>query len=156
MLLTHNETGTRAHQRTKNAMKGRTAALFTQIRKFNKYCSDLQEKKNPTWMVPLPKPLPLDITKMREDPEFYQDVWISVDEALTRPGPDWLTREDVRMGIRLLHKIDRCAEERKRLGREADNMCKWFGNELKTIEMAIVLSTGTQSFKYYPTSNNSV
>jgi hypothetical protein len=34
-------------------------------------------------------------------------------------------------------KLDRCKEERLRLGQEADNMCRWFGKELKNTELAL-------------------
>ena len=34
-------------------------------------------------------------------------------------------------------KLDRCLEERCRLGVEADNLCRWFGRELHAIELSL-------------------
>ena len=32
---------------------------------------------------------------------------------------------------------DRCLEERKRLGDEGDNLCRWYGDELAAVELAL-------------------
>jgi hypothetical protein len=61
----------------------------------------------------------------------------------TGPGPRWLTDVDVRKGIRAMLKSDRCLEERRRLGLEADNLCCWFGRELAAIELALRLPAST-------------
>jgi len=34
-------------------------------------------------------------------------------------------------------KQDRCLEEQRRLGIEADNLCRWYGNELAAIELTL-------------------
>ena len=34
-------------------------------------------------------------------------------------------------------KSDRCLEEQRRLGMEADNMCRWFSRKLCAIQLAI-------------------
>jgi hypothetical protein len=39
-------------------------------------------------------------------------------------------------------KIDRCTEEYRRIGIEADNLCRWFGQELAAIELAIQTTIG--------------
>jgi hypothetical protein len=44
---------------------------------------------------------------------------------------------DVRDGIRALLKRERCHEEQCRLGLEADNICRWFGDELAALELAL-------------------
>ena len=65
-----------------------------------------------------------------------EDVWITPsDDEL----PRWLTDVDVRNGIRAMLKADHCLEERKRLGREADSLCSWFGQRLMSIETALRL-----------------
>ena len=43
----------------------------------------------------------------------------------------------MREGIRVVLKTDQCHEEQRRLGTEADNMCRWFGRELCAIELAM-------------------
>jgi len=35
-------------------------------------------------------------------------------------------------------KVDHCLEERRRLGQEADNLCRWFGRELLALEAAVL------------------
>jgi hypothetical protein len=44
---------------------------------------------------------------------------------------------DVRDGICALLKHERCREEQKRLGIEADNLCRFFGEELAALELAL-------------------
>jgi hypothetical protein len=39
-------------------------------------------------------------------------------------------------------KLDRCTEEFRCLGIEADNLCWWFGRELAAIELAIQTAVG--------------
>jgi hypothetical protein len=40
-------------------------------------------------------------------------------------------------GIQAMLKVDRCLEEHWRLGREADNLCRWFGQELVVVKLAL-------------------
>ena len=64
-----------------------------------------------------------------------EDIWITP----TTGGPPalWLEDRDVRTGIQAMLKVDRCLEERRRLGWEADNLCQWFGRELAAVELAL-------------------
>lgn len=89
---------------------------------------------NPEWGIPIPKPLPTTIHQLKETSHLMEDVWI---EPTSGPIPRWLESLDVREGIRAMLKLDRCKEERVRLGKEADNMCRWFGNELKNTHLAM-------------------
>ena len=49
----------------------------------------------------------------------------------------WLEEPEVREGIRAVLKQQRCLEERRRLGIEADNLCRWFGEEICAVELAL-------------------
>ncbi|KIK11422.1 hypothetical protein PISMIDRAFT_19535, partial [Pisolithus microcarpus 441] len=51
--------------------------------------------------------------------------------------PLWLQDADMRDGIRALLKHERCLEEQRHLGSEADNMCRWFGHELSAVHAAL-------------------
>jgi len=53
------------------------------------------------------------------------------------PPALWLEDRDVRTGIQAMLKVDRCLEERRCLGWEADNLCRWFGRELAAVELAL-------------------
>lgn len=108
---------------------------MTAIRKFNKYCEKLAELHKPEWNIPLPDPLPTTLSALRDASYLMEDVWIC-----RQPGsvPRWLDDADVREGIRSVLKLDRCLEERRRLGLEADNMCRWFGRELCALEVALI------------------
>lgn len=48
-------------------------------------------------------------------------------------------------------KLDRCIEEQRRLGWEADNLCRWYGRELSSVEVAIALpeSKPTHTHKFH-------
>lgn len=104
------------------------------IRKFNKYCENLEELYDPAYAIPLPTPLPTELTDLRSDQMLLQDVWIS---PASGEIPRWLEDSDVCDGIRALLKRDRCLEEQRHLGMESDNMCRWFGLELFAVEVAM-------------------
>jgi len=63
-----------------------------------------------------------------------EDVWITPSSGEV---PRWLEDSDVRDGIRALLKRERCREEQKCLGIEADNLCRFFGDELAVLELAL-------------------
>ena len=68
---------------------------------------------------------------------LMEDVWITPSNSADLPR--WLEDLDVRKGIRAMLRSDRCKEERERLDFESDNMCRWFGNKLTSIEIALRL-----------------
>ena len=65
----------------------------------------------------------------------------------------WLEDVDVREGIRAVLKMDRCLEERRRLGLEADNLCRWFGHELSAVEVALATPSSKGFIKCSPATN---
>lgn len=126
--------GTKLHQQTRKAIARRQPALMSAIRKFNHYCARLEELYDPSYAIPLPTPLPTKLAELRNDQTLLQDVWITRSHGEI---PPWLEDRDVRDGIRALLKRERCREEQRRLGIEADNMCRWFGRELCAVEFAL-------------------
>ncbi|KAG1842228.1 hypothetical protein F4604DRAFT_1884792 [Suillus subluteus] len=126
--------GTKLHQQTRKAIAKRQPALMTVIRKFNSYCERLESIFDPSWGVPLPAPLPTKLADLRNDQTLMEDVWItpSVGDV-----PRWIEDTDVRDGIQALLKQERCREEQRRIGLEADNLCRWFGTELAALELAL-------------------
>lgn len=105
------------------------------IRKFNKYCDALNrlaqsEHGDPT----VPRPLTSNLEVLHDDPYLMEDVWVS---PTMQTAPPWLTDSKIRKGIRAMLKKDRCAEERRHLGRDIDGMYRWFGRRLTAIELAI-------------------
>jgi hypothetical protein len=135
-LITNSCSGTKLHQQTRKAIAKRQPALLTAIRKFNSYCEQLESLYEPSCGIPLPSPLSTKLTELRGDPTLMEDVWItpSVGEV-----PQWLEDSEVRDGIRALLKRERCREEQVRLGMEADNICRFFGEELAALELAVRL-----------------
>lgn len=109
---------------------------MTAIQKFNKYCDDLKTLYQKEWGIPLPDHLPTELGALREDPSLLTDVWVT---PITSPMPRWLTDVNMRRGIRAMLSKDRCLEERRRLGNEADNLCRWYGQELTAVELALRL-----------------
>ncbi|KAI0746147.1 hypothetical protein C8Q76DRAFT_605599, partial [Earliella scabrosa] len=127
--------GTKLHQQTRKAIAKRTPALLTAIRKFNSYCDTMKRQYRKKWNVPLPTKLPTELSTLRDDPSLLTDVWIT---PVPSPMPRWLHEPNVRRGIRAMLLKDRCLEERRRLGKEADNLCRWYGSELAAVELAIL------------------
>ena len=107
---------------------------MTAIRKFNTYCADLQQQYKPEWNFPLPTLLPTELSLLREDPSLLTDVWVT---RISATVPKWLDDPNVRVGIRAMLDKDRCQEERRRLGLEADNLCRSYGRDLAAIEIAL-------------------
>ncbi|EMD39021.1 hypothetical protein CERSUDRAFT_47795 [Gelatoporia subvermispora B] len=134
-----NPLGTKLHQHTRKAISKRQPSILTAIRKFNNYCTMLAaeaKKHSIPSTFPIPSPLSTDLAKLRDDPNLYDDVWIS---PLPHQGrPRWLEEQSVREGIQALLKVDRCNEEEARLHREAHNMCAWFGRELAATKLAML------------------
>ncbi|KAG2123258.1 hypothetical protein DEU56DRAFT_917566 [Suillus clintonianus] len=126
--------GTKLHQQTRKAIAKRQPALMTAIRKFNSYCEHLDTLYDPSWGIPLPMALPTKLADLRNDQALMEDVWIAPSAGNI---PRWLDDSDVRDGIRALLKHDRCQEERQRLSIEADNLCRYFGDELAALELAL-------------------
>ncbi|KIJ09255.1 hypothetical protein PAXINDRAFT_17653 [Paxillus involutus ATCC 200175] len=112
--------GTKLHQQTRKAIAKRQPALMAAIHKYNKYCQQLEQLYDPSYAIPLPAPLPTKLAELRCDQTLLQDVWIS---PSTGDIPCWLDNPSVHHGIHTVLKCDRCHEEQRQLGIEADNMC---------------------------------
>jgi hypothetical protein len=138
--------GTKLHQHTRKAIAKRKPALLSALRKFNKYCETLDTLYNPAWSIPLPQPLPTDLSELRSCTHLMEDVWVT---PSTGDIPRWLADLDVREGIRAMLKIDRCLEEQRRVVMEAENLCIWLGEEVAAVELAIQ----TPSCEYNSLSN---
>jgi hypothetical protein len=65
-----------------------------------------------------------------------EDIWIT---PSPQELPRWLEDQEVRKGIQAMLKVDRCAEEYRRLEKEADNLCRWWGREIAAVELALHL-----------------
>ena len=70
-------TGTKLHQQTHKAISKRRPALMTAIRKFNKYCETLEKLYDPSWKIPLPLLLSLQLATLQDQPSLMEDVWIT-------------------------------------------------------------------------------
>lgn len=125
---------------TRKAIAKRKPALLRAIQKFNEYCDELHNLAPPDCSIPIPQHLPTELNALRdiENSGLMEDVWITPcsDGRL----PRWLEDINVRNGIRAMLRVDHCLDERKRLEREADNLCLWFGQRLTSIETALRLS----------------
>ena len=104
------------------------------IRKFNKYCEQLEVLYKLEYAIPLPVPLPTKLADLHGDQTLLQDIWITCSSS---DIPWWLGDSDVCEGIRALLKWDRCREEQCHLGVDADNMCHWYGIKLSAVELAL-------------------
>lgn len=130
-----NALGTRLHQQARGSIARRRPAITNSIHRFNNYIEQLEGIYDKSWNIPLPARLSTDLSTLRDEPGLMEDVWIT-----PPPIPSqslWLEDPSIRKGIRALLKYDRCIEERQRIGREADNLCRWYCRRLAAIELAI-------------------
>ncbi|KAK0244954.1 hypothetical protein EDD85DRAFT_963291 [Armillaria nabsnona] len=126
--------GTKLHQQTRKSISRRKPALLAAIRKFNGFVGELEHlAAEKQIQFPLPRCLSTDLAHLKNDDDLLQDVWI---QTAASEVPAWLTDVDVRRGIRAMLQLDRCLEERRRLGREADNLLTWFKRELIALEIS--------------------
>ncbi|KAG2046020.1 hypothetical protein BDR06DRAFT_985702 [Suillus hirtellus] len=144
--------GMKLHQQTCKAITKRQLALMTAIRKFNSYCEHLESIFDPSWGVLLPTPLPTKLADLHKDQTLMEDVWIipSIGDV-----PHWIKDTDVRDGIQVLLKWERCREEQCHIGHEADNLCRWFGAELTALELALRSPT-TSAIRFNSSANMAV
>jgi hypothetical protein len=115
--------GTKAHQYYRQSIAKRMPALRKLIRRFNELCARAKADFKPEWNIPLPQPLPEEIAKLK-DPGLMEDVWISAAPSTTY---QWLYDADIREAMRAVHRKERCLEEKRRLGIEMDNLCRYVG-----------------------------
>ncbi|KAJ7593008.1 hypothetical protein C8J56DRAFT_1045445 [Mycena floridula] len=127
--------GTKLHQKTRKSMKTRSPALLSAVNKFNDYVDTLQSIRLPGQRTPIPHQLPTTLQDLCESPHLHEDIWIS--KTPNAPIPRWLEDLELRKAIRSRLYLDRSLEERRRLGREADNMCRWYGRKYAALELAL-------------------
>ncbi|KAF7298675.1 hypothetical protein MIND_00814700 [Mycena indigotica] len=118
--------GTKLYQATRSTITKRQPALMKALKKFNDYCTEFEQLRPADCHIPVPHPLPTQLSALREDTSLHEDVWITPSEG--RP-PRWLEDEDVRQGIRSLLTLNRCQEEMVRLAAERRNMHQWLEDE---------------------------
>src|ERR1700761_9288931 len=123
-------TGTKLYQATRHAITRRQPALLKSINKFNNYCAEFERLRPPNCQIPVPRPLPTQLSELRDDPALHEDVWVTPSEGHI---PRWLDDEDVRQGIQSIHVVDRCMEEDHRLGLEQVNMREWLEQEFAIV-----------------------
>ena len=142
--------GTKLHQATWAAITKRKPALLSAIKKYNQYCDVLCKSALANCPVPILKLLPLELNALRdiETSGLMEDVWITPSSHSQLPR--WLEDLDIRHGIKALLKSDQCKEERERLAIETNSMCRWFGNKLACIEVALCLPECKLPLSYLP------
>ncbi|EMD35682.1 hypothetical protein CERSUDRAFT_85646 [Gelatoporia subvermispora B] len=133
-----NPLGTKLHQYTRRSIARRQPAIRSTIQKFNRYVQKLQDlavTHSIADTIPIPRPLSTDVNELRNDPDFYEDVWVY--PASGNDKPRWLHEQGTRLAIRALLKMERCVEEESRLHRELDHMCWWLGREIAITQLAL-------------------
>ncbi|KAJ2934568.1 hypothetical protein H1R20_g2518, partial [Candolleomyces eurysporus] len=126
--------GTKMHQHVRSSMSKKTVALTKAIQRYNTECQALAAMRPPGCQIPVPDPLPTSMVELKRDNSLMENVWI---EPVTDGSHRWVHDQDVRDGIRAMLRLQRCREERRRLGTEADNMFRWYRRELQAIMAAI-------------------
>ncbi|KAJ2914823.1 hypothetical protein MD484_g5591, partial [Candolleomyces efflorescens] len=126
--------GTKMHQTIRASMSKKTAALTSAVEHYNRDCNKLAKARPPKCTIPVPKPLPSTLKLLKACPDLMESVWI---EPIDPQKQRWVHDAGIRSGIRAVHRLERCAEETRRLGREADNMCRWFGREVSAVAAAM-------------------
>ncbi|KAF9006921.1 hypothetical protein BDQ17DRAFT_1324214 [Cyathus striatus] len=86
--------GTKLYQDTRKAIAKHKPALMSAIKKFNKYCKKLAQLHKPEWNIPLPDPLPTQLSVLRDSSNLMEDVWITWTEGTI---PKWLNDVNVEL-----------------------------------------------------------
>ena len=133
-LRTDQVLGMQLHQQTRGTIEKLKPELLSSIQQYNNYCKVLEDLRPPDKEIPIPRPLPVDLTQLQNNAELMEDVWI---KPMTDEKMRWLAEPDVSQGINAMLKQRQCLEERRRLNIEADNLCQWFGEELCAVELAL-------------------
>lgn len=114
-------------------MSKKTASLTHSVGRYNEECARILKIWPSDCGIPRPEPLPTSLAELKTSTTVMESVWVS------KVGSSqlWVRDPDVREGIRHMHKATRCREERIRLGREADNMLRWFERRLRAVVDAL-------------------
>ncbi|KZV88475.1 hypothetical protein EXIGLDRAFT_696648 [Exidia glandulosa HHB12029] len=128
--------GTTQNQKMMRGMQRRQPALVNAITRYNNLCHELEALlPDEDDDFPLPQTLSLNLTELKEDPTLLEDVWLGTDSDTPRPA--WLLDASVRRGIRAMHLLDRCSEERARLDREEQTLHDWLVGEIRAVNHAL-------------------
>jgi hypothetical protein len=84
--------GSKLHQSTQRVITKHKPALLAAIREFNEYCSCLSNLHHPEWSIPLPEPLPTDLSALHDSKVLMEDVWITPSVGKV---PRWIQDPDV-------------------------------------------------------------
>ena len=84
--------GTKLHQQTRKAISKRQPSLISAIKRYNRYCEQLEELYDPSYKIPLLTALPTKLDDLCQDPNLMEDVWMEPSEVET---PLWLEDQDV-------------------------------------------------------------
>ena len=101
------------HQYIRQSIGKCIPAFRRSLRRYNELCARAASCYKREWGIPLPKPLPEDLTKLKSDPDLLEDVWIGSAPETTY---EWLYDSDIREAMRAVHRKQRCLEEIRRIG----------------------------------------
>ena len=123
-------------------MTKRTPALLNTIRRHNDVLAEMREilaESNDDY--PLPEELPTEISKLKTThaDALLEDVIALDPEEEAEP---WMHDPKIRAGIRAVHAIDRCREERNRLQLEEANLLGFVQQRAAAIRFAIAHNLG--------------
>jgi hypothetical protein len=144
--------GTKLHQRTLGNITKRKSTYEKAVTRYNKLCDELKDEYKEEYNIPPPLRLEGSLEDLKDDSNLAQDVWIG---SPTEPIPQWMSDERVRKGIRGLHLLDRCREEKARVSLERRNLVNWYEKSMATLEVARRAADGMVHLVYndIPCSN---
>ncbi|TFK60085.1 hypothetical protein BDN72DRAFT_779856, partial [Pluteus cervinus] len=157
--FTHNTH--KLHAQTDSSVRRRDPTIQEVARAYNKLCDEMtklaREKKAPSGSI-CPVKVPLErLFSLDVDDTIWQDIGLTddpppsptttSDQTTTPPQlpPAWLSKEEVRDGIKAMLERDRCVEEEARLVHERRAMQFWFHEEWRALSDGIN-STGRSIF----------
>ncbi|KAJ6578348.1 hypothetical protein B0H19DRAFT_1253593 [Mycena capillaripes] len=111
--------GTKLYQATRKAISKRQPALLKLNDRFNENCAKLETLCPVGCRIPIPVPLPTQLTALRSDPSLHEDVCIS-------PSPG-----------RILRWLNDDDDEAAHLNLDRANLRLWLDEELSIVDNAL-------------------
>ena len=106
------------------------------INEYNACCDQIESLASIPPRIPVLSKLPTIISKLKEDKNLFIDVQVCIDGLEMEEEPLWM-KDWVRKAMKDYQITQRVVEEKRRLGKEAENLLQRYAQELTVAEIAL-------------------
>ncbi|PPR01364.1 hypothetical protein CVT26_015413 [Gymnopilus dilepis] len=135
-------------QHAEHQIKRKEPGIRNLASTYNKLCQDLSNlisSRTAPKGARAPPTISLEgLFNLDVDHDIWQDDLLTNDLDDPLAIPDWLGNDDIRAGIKVLLRHDRCLEEERRLLKERQSMQEWFIEEWNLVNFTLTCTENDQ------------